>query len=322
MSRITSAIRKLTGFIMNPRLLVCLGIAWMITNGWSYAAVTAGALLDVPWLTGIGAAYLSMLWFPFTPEKIITVIIALWLLKTFFPDDRRTLAVLTSLRDRLRGRMILSRRRKRYMKENRQYDEMLSAARRRMEGTDWERTAALSGAVFDPEKGEIRFESLGKAVTLKTGDLTVDPPLHIWHHLSVLQYLEAADGVKPSGRWTGLSSHPDGGGVRGASFDREIAALSSEIGRHPEDVILRAAEALGGEVSEDDRADICLVFRFMPYYPYRFNLWLADEDLPASGKMLADPSVMAVLGTEAAGTVASLITEMLSAEADRIAQEV
>lgn len=84
-------------FLFNPPLLICLGIAWLITNGWSYIVFTLGVYFDVPLMIGIASAYLAFLWVPFTPEKIITVIIAIALLKRFFPDDERTLKKLQNL---------------------------------------------------------------------------------------------------------------------------------------------------------------------------------------------------------------------------------
>ena len=48
-------------------------------------------------MIGIASAYLAMLWVPFTPEKIFTVIIAIALLKQFFPNDEKTLKKLENL---------------------------------------------------------------------------------------------------------------------------------------------------------------------------------------------------------------------------------
>lgn len=61
---------------------------------WSYVITALGIWLDIPWMTAVGGAYLSLLWFPCTPEKLFTVIIALFLLKKLFPGDTRTLQVL------------------------------------------------------------------------------------------------------------------------------------------------------------------------------------------------------------------------------------
>ncbi len=62
--------------MINGKSLLCLVIAWMITNGWAYVLLGLGLMLKVGFLTGIASAYLGLLWLPFTPEKIVTLAIA------------------------------------------------------------------------------------------------------------------------------------------------------------------------------------------------------------------------------------------------------
>lgn len=92
--KIKEKLKKWLLFLLNPRLILCLFLAWMITNGWSYVLTALGAYFGIKWMVAVGAAYAGFLWFPFTPEKIITVIIAIFLLRLFFPNDKRTLLVL------------------------------------------------------------------------------------------------------------------------------------------------------------------------------------------------------------------------------------
>ena len=80
-----------------PHLLICVGIAWMITNGWSYLALGMGMFFKWKWLSRIGAGYLAFLWLPFTPEKIITYFIAKWLHRKLYQGDEKTLKVLKRL---------------------------------------------------------------------------------------------------------------------------------------------------------------------------------------------------------------------------------
>jgi len=87
-------LKKTIQFIANPRLILCFLIAWMITNGWSYALFGLGTYLGVEWMIAVGGAYMALLWLPFTPEKIITCTIAIALLRWLFPNDTKTLAVL------------------------------------------------------------------------------------------------------------------------------------------------------------------------------------------------------------------------------------
>jgi hypothetical protein len=69
-------------------LLICLLIAWMITNGWAYILMGLGYLFSWSWAKGIGTTYLAFLWMPFTPEKLITLPLAIFLQHLLFPKDR------------------------------------------------------------------------------------------------------------------------------------------------------------------------------------------------------------------------------------------
>lgn len=87
-------VKKIIQFITNPRLLLCFFIAWMITNGWSYIMFGIGAAFGINWMTMISGAYLAYLWLPISPEKLVTLAIAIFLLRLMFPNDQKTLAVL------------------------------------------------------------------------------------------------------------------------------------------------------------------------------------------------------------------------------------
>ncbi len=87
-------VKKILQFVLNPRLLLCVGIAWMITNGWSYLLFGIGTYLGIGWMIAVGGAYLAFLWLPVSPEKIVTFAIAIALLRWLFPHDQKTLAVL------------------------------------------------------------------------------------------------------------------------------------------------------------------------------------------------------------------------------------
>lgn len=87
-------IKKVIRFIANPRLLLCVAIAWLITNGWSYILFGAGSYFGIQWMTAVAGAYIAFLWLPISPEKIVTFAIAIALLRLLFPNDQKTLAVL------------------------------------------------------------------------------------------------------------------------------------------------------------------------------------------------------------------------------------
>ena len=90
-------LKKILRFITNPRFLLCWGLAWIITNGWSYVLLAAGIYFDLRVMQAIAGAYLTFLWLPISPEKLVTALIAMLLLDRFFPDDEKTLAVVKEL---------------------------------------------------------------------------------------------------------------------------------------------------------------------------------------------------------------------------------
>ena len=97
-------------FILNPRLLLCFGLGWMITNGWSYILLVLGSWLKIGWMIALSGAYLTFLWLPISPEKIITIAIAMWLMKVLFPNDTRTLGVLREMYAKLKNTVAVKKR--------------------------------------------------------------------------------------------------------------------------------------------------------------------------------------------------------------------
>ena len=100
---IKQKMRKIAQFLLNPRLIFCLGIAWMITNGWSYLLFGIGTYFQIEWMIGVASAYLAWLWLPVSPEKVATVAIAITLLRWLFPKDEKTLAVLQRMHQRVKS---------------------------------------------------------------------------------------------------------------------------------------------------------------------------------------------------------------------------
>ena len=92
--KLTQNLKKTLQFIANPRLLVCVLLGWMVTNGWSYVMFAVGTICEIEWMVAIAGAYLAFLWLPISPEKLVTIAIAIALLRWLFPNDQKTLAVL------------------------------------------------------------------------------------------------------------------------------------------------------------------------------------------------------------------------------------
>jgi len=103
---------KILQFITNPRLQLCLAVAWMITNGWSYILFAIGGYFEIPWMLAVSGAYLAFLWLPVSPEKLMTFAIAIALLRIWFPNDTKTLAVLRKLRSNVKAKVKAYREKK------------------------------------------------------------------------------------------------------------------------------------------------------------------------------------------------------------------
>lgn len=195
---------------------------------------------------------------------------------------------------------------------NRQYDEMLTAAVSRLKAVDI--TAACKRAGIDYSDGQIVLDSFGARIMLDTTTWMVEPPIDMWLHLPLLQYLEAVDDALPGDRWIGMAELVEGGLVRGASFDREVdSVLAQKFCDAEPGKIIMACEKLGGKIVPG-RGDLSAIFHFAPHFPLLLNLWYADDEFPASGKVLINDAVKHHLGTEAIGTLVAFLIRMIGKE--------
>ena len=51
------------------KMIPCLVISWVITNGWAYVFVVVGPILGWSWMTIAGSTWIAILWMPWTLEK-------------------------------------------------------------------------------------------------------------------------------------------------------------------------------------------------------------------------------------------------------------
>lgn len=119
--KIKNFLKKAIMFLLNPRLLLCFGLGWLITNGWSYILFVLGTWLRIGWMIAVSGAYLTFLWLPISPEKIVTVAIAMWLMKVLFPNDTKTLGVLREMHAKLKAVIAVKKAEHQQKKEN--FDE-------------------------------------------------------------------------------------------------------------------------------------------------------------------------------------------------------
>lgn len=115
-------LKKILQFIANPRLLLCFGLGWLITNGWSYIMLAVGTWLGNGWMIAVSSAYLAFLWLPISPEKIVTVAIAMFLLRVLFPNDQKTLGVLKHMYAKLKEAVRVKKEQKQQQRQEKNPD--------------------------------------------------------------------------------------------------------------------------------------------------------------------------------------------------------
>lgn len=197
------------------------------------------------------------------------------------------------------------------MEKDQLFSNMLGAALKWLEGQDPREISRRTGAYFDGKA--FHLESLGIPVTVSYPEYIVAPELAQWHVLTLLHYLAKADGTPVTGRQITFAQHKEGM-VRGGSFDRDAEkAIRTKLGNLPPEELERRCLALGGKL-EPSNADLCVKFSFAPNYPVWLKLWFADEEFPASGRLLLDGAAEHSLSIEDAVTVGSLILNRLTTE--------
>lgn len=193
--------------------------------------------------------------------------------------------------------------------ENRQFELMLEAARSRLLRHVPEEISEKAGVRY--ENGVFWVRTLGRRVEIQWPAGKITPPVSKWHALTLLHYLDLADGTPLTGRTITFSQYKDGL-VRGGGLDRNTELIvRRDLGVLPREELARRCEALGAELLPSN-ADFCARFDFAPRYPVWLKVWFADEEFPASGRLLVDESAPSYLTIEDAVTVGALILDELT----------
>ena len=193
--------------------------------------------------------------------------------------------------------------------ENRQFERMLEAARSRLLRHVPEEISEKAGVWY--ENGVFWVRTLGRRVEIQWPDGKITPPVSKWHALTLLHYLDLADGTPLTGRTITFSQYKDGL-VRGGGLDRNTELIvRRDLGVLPREELARRCETLGAELLPSN-ADFCARFDFAPRYPVWLKVWFADEEFPTSGRLLVDESAPNYLTIEDAVTVGSLILDCLT----------
>ncbi len=199
--------------------------------------------------------------------------------------------------------------------DNRAFSKMRTSAVQRLRNHPLEEIAARSGAVFHSENKSLEIQSLNQRLEISLPEYSFTPYIEEWHQLVILHYLDLADGWKVSKEQLSFGGLKDGL-IRGTKFDQYMEKeLRLFLADKSPGQILKICKSLGAEIVED-RADLCAVFPFLPFYPIWLKIWFADEEFEASGKMLLSKNADQYLTIEDAVTVGDILLSRLKSAAE------
>lgn len=73
MKRLWNKIKTYIAPFLNWRILIIYVPIWFIMSGWTYLFIYLGTRHHVGWMLAAGTFWATILWLPFTPEKLITI---------------------------------------------------------------------------------------------------------------------------------------------------------------------------------------------------------------------------------------------------------
>ena len=194
--------------------------------------------------------------------------------------------------------------------KNRQMDAMLTSAREKLKKYKPEDICRKGKVVFEDGLKEFFILSMGQIIKVSYPDYAIAQKLEMWHYLTILQYLDTADGTELSGEWIGLQQLR-GGISRGHGYDKDIATMFERYFTGiTKSEFLNACIQLGGRAISG-KADVSVVIWYAPMFPVLVNFWEADDEFSASGKILIDANAEHYLKIEAAGGACSAVVQKI-----------
>ena len=194
--------------------------------------------------------------------------------------------------------------------KHRQLQTMLEPIRKQLKQYSPKTLCKNTMASFDENEQNFCLPSMGTDIFIHYPDFAIKQELDMWHHLTLLQYLDTADGTPLSGQWISLQQMP-GGVTRGRGFDKDIETMFDRyFSNITADEFLARCLQLGGKEFRG-RADVEVVIPYAPMFPILVRFWESDDEFAASGKLLVDRSAEHYLSIDSAGGACSAVIEAI-----------
>ncbi|MBU5337024.1 DUF3786 domain-containing protein [Intestinibacter bartlettii] len=196
-------------------------------------------------------------------------------------------------------------------KENRAFNEMYIAAKKRLEGKDPKEIAKNAGVEFDEQTSTLKVKSLDRVVELEYPSYDMKEKRDDWQILTLLHYLDLADNTPILSKQIKFGELKDGL-IRGARFDKTVEVeLERFLKNKDEKQVIEVFKSLDAKFI-DSKADLSAVFYLYPYYPVTINIWFEDDEFPATGKMFLDKTADHYLTIEDAVGVGELMIRVIN----------
>ncbi|MGN0364234.1 MAG: DUF3786 domain-containing protein [Bilifractor sp.] len=188
---------------------------------------------------------------------------------------------------------------------------MLKPAQEKLKKYSIETLCKKAAITFDEAAQDFIVPSLGMELRVHYPDFTIDRALDMWHYLTILQYMDTADGCPLTDKWISLSEM-SGGLSRGYGFNKDISTMfQRNFGNISPEHFARACRKAGGRI-QPGKSDVSAVIPYAPMFPVTVNFWASDEEFPASGKVLVNEKAEHYLTIEAAGGACSAVVTEIS----------
>lgn len=174
------------------------------------------------------------------------------------------------------------------------HDKALAEALKIFAAQDPKSMAENSGAVYSQPYLNIAY--FGQPVRIEFPSGKPDIELDQSDHLLIIQYLNSAKKIMPSGNWQSFLELPGGPNHYPPFVARGIKPLADKFGSDLTKFQERA-EALSGEAIK--MGDCGYLIKAFPYVNLAVCLWEADEEFEAEANILFDTNDIEYLTTAA-----------------------
>ena len=188
----------------------------------------------------------------------------------------------------------------------RAYLEMLKIAQGRLKGRSAEEISEKPGLIYWKEDRVFQTASMNQEYEISCTDFLCRQKIDQWFHLVLLHYMDLGDGTPVSKELITFGEMKDGL-IRGTKYDRTMDQEIKKFLKDKEPEQVKAVWKKLGAEFVSSRADLCAVFPFLPRFPLIVNVWFADDEFEATGKMLLSRTADRYLTVEDAVIVGDIV---------------